>query len=91
MTLKKERVKFARFIRRHCKLSLPESVKIAKLYLRHGFWEYESLPPSLIVKYESKCGEPGCCYGEVYYLPLKVGRNATLNWLYDRFYAEIHV
>lgn len=70
MTLKRRSVKFARFLRRHCRLTLPESVKVAKWYLRHR----EGLAPPVVVELlEQACPVEGCCWAEVPYLESRAG------------------
>lgn len=86
MTAKRERVKFARFLRRKVRLTLPESVKVAKFYL--GTPEERPKPECVVETYECRCGE-GCCYGSVYRLPLKSGVMASLAYLYEEFAGRI--
>jgi hypothetical protein len=87
MNRKAKRRKFAKILRRHCKLTLPESAKIARWFLGEGHWEREA-PPHVVTRMECKCAE-GCCWGDVHYMRLKSGEMATLNWLEYEFMRPI--
>lgn len=82
MTRKQERTKFARHLRKLARLTLPESVAVAKFAMSYG----ERTPPELLTpRLESACSEPGCCYRTYHYLTLKSGAERPVECLYSEF------
>jgi hypothetical protein len=69
MNRKKESARIGRRLRKQSKLTLPQSVKIAKWLIRCDFTE----PPAPVVtEYRALCCD-GCCWGDVHLLPTKAG------------------
>jgi hypothetical protein len=79
VNLKSESRKFGRFLRRHARLTLPESVKVAKWCLR---CEMGNPPSPAFTRYQMR--SCGCCWAEEAYLPSKTGGEVPL----ERVWAE---
>jgi hypothetical protein len=78
MTKKQRRIKYAKAIRRATGMKLPESIKVAKFYMRYLECEFPEPPPSVTTVLENTCGIPGCCYAEVYYVASREGKPITV-------------
>jgi hypothetical protein len=78
MTKKRRRVNYAKAIRRATGMKLPESMKVAKFYIRWLECEFPEPPSSVMSRVENTCGIPGCCYTDVYYVMSREGKPITI-------------
>lgn len=84
MTNKRKCIKFAKFIRRHCKMKLPESVKVARFYLNWANHWYPVVPANIEERLEPNCCE-GCCYKTFHYVMSREGKMLRLQDLARQF------
>ena len=78
MTKKRRRVIYAKAIRRATGMKLPESMKVAKFYMRHDMCEFPEPPPTVISRMENTCEFVGCCYTEIFYVMSRAGNLITI-------------
>lgn len=83
MNVKSESRKLGRFLRKHAKLTLPESVKVAKWYLKYNF---ENAPEPAVTRYEMR--SCGCCWAHETYLPSRNGGYVPLNRVCEEYSAS---
>lgn len=84
MTRKSKRIKFAKYIRRHCKMTLPESIKVAKFYYNWADSGYPQVPANVVERLEQDCLE-GCCWRTNHYVMSREGKLVRLKELSQRF------